>query len=167
MKPTAQAVGDSPDKEQAPKGRKTHFVGKHRLKRLPRIQQDRNRTLIHQLHLHHFLKAPGLAPQPRSAQSFDKEFVNRSCTIRRRCPIKRRTLPPPHISIQSELRNGQHAPARVLTFRFILPRRIFKHAQDRQTSRRGKSHPPHHRRDRRPTAPAVPARSRPRPCRSP
>ena len=42
-----------------------------------RIHQNRHRAVIHQLHIHHFLKAAGFARQPRRAHPRHEIFVQR------------------------------------------------------------------------------------------
>ena len=88
-------------------------------------------SILHQLDFHHFLKAPGLAANPGSANPADEELIQFPCFFRRRCGIERRTLSSPHIPIQGELRNRQHAAAHVGQSQIHLPRIVFKHAQAR------------------------------------
>ena len=53
-----------------------------------RVQNYGHRTLIHELHLHHFLEAAGLAAQARGLDALHKQFVQPSRLLRRSCFIK-------------------------------------------------------------------------------
>jgi hypothetical protein len=54
------------------------------LKLLLRIQQNRHRTFIHQLDLHHLLKPASLAPQSRGANLLHEQFIQPPRHLRRR-----------------------------------------------------------------------------------
>src|ERR1039458_3239682 len=84
------------------------------LKSFSRIQKNSHGPLVHQLHFHPFLKAPGLAAQSGGANLFHKEVVELACFFRGRRRVERRPLAPSHVPVQRELRNRQHASANVL-----------------------------------------------------
>jgi hypothetical protein len=58
------------------------------LEPLSRIQQNGHGAVIDQFHLHHFLKAPGLAAQPEGLNPLDKELIQSPRLLRRRRAIK-------------------------------------------------------------------------------
>jgi hypothetical protein len=58
------------------------------LKTLTRIQQNGHRSLIHQFHLHHFLKAPSLAAQPHPLNALHENLIQPPRLLRRRRAVE-------------------------------------------------------------------------------
>src|SRR5581483_4773851 len=75
---------------------------------LLRVEQDRDRALVHQFDLHHLLEPAGLAAQACIAYPHDEMFVEFPCTRRRSGVIERRPLAATDVSVERELRNHQH-----------------------------------------------------------
>src|SRR5439155_2308029 len=73
-----------------------------------RIEQDRNRPIVHQLHLHRRLKPASFAYHPSIANLPDKIFVQFVPHSHRCGVIKRRPLAFASVTIQNELRNREN-----------------------------------------------------------
>src|SRR6266404_2057177 len=99
------------------------------LERLVRIEEDCNRSLIHQLHRHHSLKNSRRNSNVQSAQCFAKFFVERLRLFRRRCGNKTRTPSSTRIAVKRELRNDQRAALHVKQRTIHLPIFVFKNSQ--------------------------------------
>src|SRR5262249_41503782 len=72
-----------------------------------RIEQDGNRSIIHERDFHHGLKLTGLAAQSSLAHLPDHILIEAPRLFRTRRLVKRRTPAPAHISMKGELRDHQ------------------------------------------------------------
>src|SRR6202167_1872719 len=84
------------------------------LKCLARIEEYGHRAFIHQFHLHHFLEATGFAGQVCGSDALDKELIEPPSVFGRSGGIERWAPAAAHVSVQSELRNREHAASHVL-----------------------------------------------------
>src|SRR5205807_8138317 len=82
-------------------------------KQFPAIEQDCYWPIIDQLDLHHSAKAAGCHLSDQRSGLLDKVLIKRLGSFRRRGINPRRPQTTPHVTIQSELRNNQHAAMNV------------------------------------------------------
>src|SRR3954470_3588823 len=94
-----------------------------------RVEQDRHRTVIHQLDLHHRLKDARLAAKPQRANALDEMLVELARLLRPRRIVERRALALSHIPIERELRDGEHRAPDIRYRQIHLSSVIFKDAQ--------------------------------------
>ena len=99
------------------------------LKGFLRIQHNCHRPVVHQLDLHHLLKATGLAAQPGSAQLINKVFIEQASLLGTGCGIEGRALAAAHVTEQSELRDDKHRPAHFTHSAVHVPGFVVEDAQ--------------------------------------